>query len=120
MVKRGRKVTLVESGNQLGIGLPVTSKEKLFNWLDIKGVTMLTGVKYEEITDEGLTIITGEGKRQTIKADTIVPAMPSRPNTELFETLSGKVPEIHLIGDCREPALTLEAIADGSRIGRAI
>ncbi|GAI43584.1 unnamed protein product, partial [marine sediment metagenome] len=34
--------------------------------------------------------------------------------------LEGKVPEIYPIGDCREPHLILEAIADGSRIGRAI
>ena len=81
---------------------------------------MMTGVKYEEITDKGLTIITKEGKRQTIEADTIVPAMPLTPNTELLKTLEGKVPEIYAIGDCREPRLIIDAIADGSRIARAI
>ncbi len=68
----------------------------------------------------GLTVITKEGEKQTIEADTIVPALLLRPNTELFKMLEGKVPEIYAIGDCREPHLTLEAIADGSRIARAI
>jgi pyruvate/2-oxoglutarate dehydrogenase complex dihydrolipoamide dehydrogenase (E3) component len=30
------------------------------------------------------------------------------------------VSEIHAIGDCREPRLTVDAIADGSRIARVI
>jgi thioredoxin reductase len=73
-------------------------------------------VKYEEIMDEGLVITDKEGKRQTIAADTIVPSIPLNPNTELLKSLEGKVPEIHAIGDCNEPALIINAIADGSRI----
>ncbi|UCG63729.1 MAG: hypothetical protein JSW12_13765, partial [Deltaproteobacteria bacterium] len=47
-------------------------------------------------------------------------ACRSAPNTELLKSLEGKVPEIYPIGDCREPSLIIEAIADGSRIARAI
>ena len=81
---------------------------------------MMTEVRYEEITDKGLAITTKEGKRQTIEADTIVPALSLRPNVELLKTLEGKVPEIHLIGDCSEPRLIIDAIGDGSRITCAI
>jgi pyruvate/2-oxoglutarate dehydrogenase complex dihydrolipoamide dehydrogenase (E3) component len=38
----------------------------------------------------------------------------------LFESLKGKVDEVYAIGDCRDPKLTLEAIADGWRVARAI
>ena len=55
-------------------------------------------------------------KKQTIEADTIVPAMPLAPNTELLKTLKGKVPEIYSIGDCREPHLIVEAIAEGASV----
>ena len=81
---------------------------------------MLTGVKYEEVTDKGLTITTREGRRQTIEADTIVPAVPLTPNTKLLNTLEGKAPEIYAIGDCKEPDIIRTAIAAGWRISRAI
>ena len=81
---------------------------------------MMSGVKYVEITDEGLTIINKEGDKQTIVADRIIPALPLTPDTSLLESLEGKAPEIYTIGDCKEPLLIVDAIADGSRIARAI
>jgi len=120
LVKRGRKVTIVEASDELGAEMVSYIKTPLLRWLTKKGVALFTGVEYEEITDKGLTLITKEGERLTIEADTILPAIPLRPNTELFKAVEGKVPEIYLIGDCREPHLILEAIADGWRIGRAI
>ena len=81
---------------------------------------MITGVQYEAVTDKGLTITTGEGNRMTIEADTIVPAMPLSADTGLLKTLGGKVPEIYPIGDCRNPHLIIDAIADGTRVAHAI
>ena len=105
---RGRKVTILDTGAEEviaeGVVFPLL-KISLLTWLEEKGVEILTGVKYEEVTDKGLTIITKEGERQTIEADTIVPAMSLAPNTELIKALEGKVPEIYAIGDCSEPRL---------------
>jgi 2,4-dienoyl-CoA reductase (NADPH2) len=121
LVKRGRKVTIVDTeAEEMGEGLAPEKQIRLLTWFSKKGVTMMTGVSYEEITDKGLTVITKEGKRQTIAADTIVPAIPLNPNNELLKSLEGKVPEIHAIGDCMEPGLIKTAIADGSRIAHAI
>ena len=80
---------------------------------------MLSGVKYEEITGKGLIITTEEVNGQTIEADAIVTALPLLPNTGLLKSLEGSAPQVHAIGDCREPCLIMDAIADGSRIGRA-
>lgn len=120
LVKRGRKVTIVDTTEALGDGLAGQTKVRLFKWLTKKGVIMMTGVKYEEINDEGITIITKEGKRHIIEADTIVPAMPLTANTELLKSLEGKAPEIYAIGDCREPHLIIDAIADAYRIAHTI
>ncbi len=121
LVKRGRKVTIVETAEEIGDGLLETFiKPHLLNWLDEKGVTMLAGVKYEEITDKGLTITNKGGKKETLEADTIVTALPLKPNTELIKSLEGVVSEVHAIGDCREPLLTVDAIAEGARIARVI
>jgi 2,4-dienoyl-CoA reductase (NADPH2) len=120
LVKRGRKVTIVDTEDALGEGIVAFRKLQLLSWFKKKGVVMMTQVKYVEITDKGLTILTKEGKRETIEADSIIPAMPLAPNTGLRKSLEGKVIEIYAIGDCNEPELVVGAIADGSRIARAI
>jgi 2,4-dienoyl-CoA reductase (NADPH2) len=120
LVKRGRKVTLVEADQTLGEGLIPERKKRLFSWFRKKGVTMMSGVKYEEITNEGLVITTREGKKLSLRADTIIPAIPLMPNTDLLKGLKGKVSEIYPIGDCREPRLIPDAIADGWKIANAI
>ena len=121
LVRRGRKVTIVDTAEEIGEGLlNVYVKPHLLDWLEARGVTMLSGVKYEEITDHGLTITTKEGKKQTLEADTIVTALPLLPNTGLLQSLKGSAPEVHTIGDCREPRLIVDAVADGSRIARAL
>ena len=67
LVKRGRKVTIVDTAEVLGDGLVTERKNRLFWWFRKKGVAMINGVRYEGITDSGLVIITREGKRQTIR-----------------------------------------------------
>ena len=120
LVKRGRKVTVLEASNQLGTGIIERTRIRLLNWLARKGATMLTGVRFEEITAKGISITTKEGERRSIEADTILVITPPVPNSELFTALKGRVPEVHMIGDCKEPHSVLEAIADGFRIGHTI
>ncbi len=121
LIKRGRQVTIVDTANTLeDPRLPRARTLRLFRWFAKKGVTLMTGVKYEEITDKGLTITTKDGKRQTLEADNIVPVMPLAPNPELTKSLQGKVPEVYSIGDCTEPGLILDAIAGGYRVARKL
>jgi 2,4-dienoyl-CoA reductase (NADPH2) len=121
LVKRGREVTIVDTAAQIGDGLPdVLIKPYLLNWLKAKGVTMMTGVTYEQITDKGLILMTGDGQRKTVVADTVVTAMPLVANSVLQDSLEGSAHGIDTIGDSREPNMIIDAIADGSRVGRAI
>jgi 2,4-dienoyl-CoA reductase (NADPH2) len=90
------------------------------DWFHKKGVTMMTGVKSMEITDKGLVITTKEGKKETIEADSIISTSPLTPNTEMLKSLQGKVPEIYAIGDCKEPRMIVDAIAEGWQIARRI
>jgi len=120
LVKRGRKVTIVDTAEELGEGLAPERKTRLFIWFSKKGVTLLSGVKLEEITDKGLTFITKEGKRETIEADTIIPAMPLAANIDILKSLEGKVPEVYIIGDSKEPGLIPDAIAGGWQVANKI
>jgi 2,4-dienoyl-CoA reductase (NADPH2) len=124
LVKRGRKVTIVETSDNLGEGMPTRLLKGLFHWLQQKEVVIFSGVKkYERITDKGITIVTKEGEIRNIKADSIVVAMPRRPSTKIFEALKGKgAPEVHLIGPPYEGKswLIVDAIANGFHVGNII
>ncbi|MFC1944623.1 NADPH-dependent 2,4-dienoyl-CoA reductase, partial [Chloroflexota bacterium] len=82
-----------------------------------RGVVMLTGVRYERITDRGLDILDGEGKRRTLDADNIVLAAGARPVNDLARELEGTAAALHLVGDCIEPRMIREAVAEGVRAG---
>lgn len=119
--RRNRKVTIVDTADSLGYGMVDVLQAHLFLWFKKRGVNLISGVKeYVEISAKGLTIINKEGQEITIEADSIIPAMPLKPNMELFKSLEGKVQEIYAVGDCKEPLLIADAIGEGSRIARSI
>jgi NADPH-dependent 2,4-dienoyl-CoA reductase/sulfur reductase-like enzyme len=120
LVKRNRTVTIIDSADSLGEDIIRHLKQQLFWWFREKGVAMMPGVEPVAVTDKGLVVLTKEGYRRTIEADTIIPVIPMKPNTELFEHLRGKVPEAYTVGDCGSPRLIVDAIADGWKIGNAI
>ncbi len=120
LVKRSREVTITDSAAELGDGIGPGKKEWLFEWLEEKGVKMLTDVKYKEITDKHLEITIKKGETQILQADTIVTASPMKPSSELVKKMERSVPEIYSIGDCNEPGLIIDAVAAGARVGHAI
>lgn len=120
LVKRGRRVTIVDEAEELGEGMIEHLKLQLFWWFREKGVIMMPGVKPVAVTEKGLIVHTKQGYNRTIEADSVVPAIPMKPNTALLESLKGKVPEAYAIGDCSNPGLIADAIADGWRVGGLI
>jgi 2,4-dienoyl-CoA reductase (NADPH2) len=120
LVKRRRKVTIVEKTDVMGKDVIDFRVGLLLDWFQKKGVTMFTSVKSMEITDKGIIITTKGGKKQTLDADSIVPTAPSGSNNSLLKGLEEVVSEVYAIGDCKEPRLIVDAIADGWRVGNAI
>jgi 2,4-dienoyl-CoA reductase (NADPH2) len=120
LIKRGRKVTIVEQAETPGEGMLDFRLGLFLDWFDKKGGAMITQVKDMEITDKGLAITTKTGKKQTLEADSIIPTSPLKPNTALLKSLKGKAPEIYAIGDCQEPRMIVDAIADGWKIANKI
>lgn len=121
LVRLGRKVTVLESAAELGAGVPSFYRPRLLWWLAKSGAFMLSGVTVTEITDRGVSIITREGERKELTADTIMAVVPPKPNRALFEALQGKVPEVYLIGDARgDSEYILGAVSGGAEVGREI
>jgi len=119
LIKRGRKVTIVEETDKLGTGILESHLPKLLAWLKKKGTTMMTGVKYEEITGAGL-VVSKNGQKQLLKADTILITVPPKRNEEYLAEFKAAVREVYQIGDGKEPRLIVDAIGEGSKIGRTI
>ncbi|HEX2964653.1 MAG TPA: FAD-dependent oxidoreductase [Syntrophorhabdaceae bacterium] len=120
LVKRNRKVTIVDSTEELGTDIIQHLKQQLFWWFRQKNVELLPGVKPIAITEKGLTVLTKQGYNRTIPADTIVPAIPMKSNTKLADDFRGKVAEVYTVGDCGNPGIIADAIAEGWRVGNAI
>jgi 2,4-dienoyl-CoA reductase (NADPH2) len=120
LIKRGRRVTIVDTAEAFGEGMIDFRLGLFLEWIGKKGVTTINGVKSMEITDDGLAITTKDGEKQTLQADSIIPTSPLRANDGLLKSLEGKVPEIYAVGDCREPRMIVDAIADGWRIANEI
>ena len=121
LVKLGRRVTVLEASDELGAGIPSFYRPRLLWWLAKKGVFLLSGVTVAEITDGGIEIITKEGERRELTADTIMAVIPPNPNKALFEALRGKIPQVYLIGDAKEESqYILGAVSDGAEVAREI
>jgi len=80
----------------------------------------MPGVTYEKITDQGLVVITAEGERKILHADSIIVALPLEPDAGVLRLFEGRAPELHQIGDSREFGYMHGAFADGAAVGRSI
>lgn len=117
LMERGKKVTIMRRGPELATKVHRLIREPMLGRLKYKGVTMLTGVEYQEITDAGVVIRTHAGEKKVVEADTVVLAAGSTPNTELAAALKGKVAQVVSVGDCVEPRSMMEALEEGYRAG---
>ncbi len=100
--------------------MPLMQWEVLRPWLLNRGVTILAGVNYQEVIEKGLLLTDAEGTVRLIPADSVLVALPLQPNMGLYDSLLGRVPEVHVIGDAGRPGLIMDAIAAGFELGREI
>jgi len=117
LAEKGKRVTIIEVMDELAIDVTPTYKRPLLEILAEIGISMFTGVKSEEIVAGGMIITTKRGEKKTLQGDTIVLAVGSKPNSELFDSLRGKVKDIYIIGDCVSPRRIGDAVSEGFRAG---
>jgi len=120
LAERGKKVTIVEMLEELATDVGVCRKPFLFHGLSEGGVEILTSTRVKAISDGGLIAETQSNERNIGVFDTIVLALGARSVKELTEQLNRKVREVYVIGDAAEPRKAIDAIAEGSLIGREI
>ena len=120
LVKRGKKVTIITREKAFGEGMVDAMLGYLLDWFRKKGVLMYSGIKSLEITPKSVIVITSENTREIIVADSVIAATDLKLDDVLLENLEEKGLEVYAVGDCREPNLIVDAIADGSRVARLI
>lgn len=120
---KGREVTLIEESKKIGGDVGLIDRKTELDILKEGGVRMETLTKVKEFTSAGVKVIKADGTEDFIMAETIMVALGVARNNKLFDQLSKKFPNVHLIGDGvgdTEIRRTREAIRDGYEIGMTI
>lgn len=116
-----REVVLLQrKASKPGAGLGKTTGWIHRAQLKMKGIQALSGVNYERIDDEGLTISFGEKRErvQTLAVDSIVLCTGQEPLRELHAPLEAAGIAVHLIGgaDVASELDAKRAIAQGTKL----
>jgi hypothetical protein len=64
-------------------------------------------------------VVTGAEERLA-NVDLVVALVGSIPRSSLADTLRGRVKDLHVIGDAREPRTVEEATTEGAALGRSV
>ncbi|MCV2394295.1 FAD-dependent oxidoreductase [Actinotalea sp. M2MS4P-6] len=123
LLEQGKRITIVDTASEDEIGeglLEVFMKPYLLYWLKDHGVRFVTEVEYESVVHDGLVVRHKDGRKELLAADTVVTALPLKPNTAIQKALAGKAPEVYTIGDAGDPKLIVDAIAAGAKVAREI
>jgi NADPH-dependent 2,4-dienoyl-CoA reductase/sulfur reductase-like enzyme len=122
LAQRGKKVTVVTEHEDMtdGLDIMMVLRDYFLEKLAVEGVTMLSGIKYEKVTEKGLVITTKGGETRTLETDTVLLTGGAKPNPGLFEAFEGKGPKVYVVGDSNEPRGILEAIKDGFKTGLVV
>jgi NADPH-dependent 2,4-dienoyl-CoA reductase/sulfur reductase-like enzyme len=120
LTEQEKKVVIVEILPNLASELFAPYAYQAIQRLKEKKVELYTGVRSEEITDRGMTILDQTGKEIDIPADDIVISTGSTSDNSLARSLKGSIPRIFEVGDCCKPARIYEAISQGAEAGLKI
>lgn len=118
-----RQITMLQrKASKLGKDLGKTTGWIHRAALAMKQVTMIAGVSYDRIDDQGLHITTPSGGPQLIECDTIVVCAGQLPKRDLLEGLEAAGVSTHLIGGSKLAGEldAKRAILEGFELGTSI
>ena len=112
----GKDVTVVEALDDImaagGAGAPYPNRQMIGDLFEHKNVTVLTGTKLAEVTDEGAVVTAPEGESRLLKADTVISAMGFRPAANLKDDLAALNVPVCEVGDATGAGTIMKAIWD--------
>jgi len=121
LINRGNKsVTVLEMTRKMGRDIGSSTRWTVISELRRLGVKMITDARAVEVNSEGVRIERENKDDSLIPADSVVIAAGARPENDLLNEIGNLVPEIHTIGDAKEPRKAMEAIKEGFLTGLRI
>jgi pyruvate/2-oxoglutarate dehydrogenase complex dihydrolipoamide dehydrogenase (E3) component len=83
------------------------------------GGKLITSAKVTEINKDG-AFYEKDGERSQEKADTVVIALGTVPNTILVDSLRKRIPETYVVGDAAKRGKIMDAIHGAAEIARKV
>jgi len=115
LAERGNRVTLVEMLSHLAVDAEVITRIELLKALGASSVHVMTSTRCMDVEGRRVVYLCDADPRTSeLHPEYIVFAMGTQPNRALFDALSGKVQELFLIGDAREPRKIFHAVYEGA------
>jgi len=120
LAKQGKKVSIIEMTDSFAGNTGKTAQTILLGHLKGNGVKLIAESKVEKITATDVVYKSKDGKSNSIKADTVVVAIGTRPDASLYESLKTEIKEIYNIGDSNGGGIIPNAVYDGYTVGNKI
>ncbi len=117
----GRNITMMRRKGKIGASLGRTTRWAVLQRLQQKGINMLVGIEYKEITEEGV-IIQYKDRERLILADTVILATGQEENDHLYKEMKNNGISVSVIGGANRAGEldAKKAIAEGAKTGRLI
>jgi 2,4-dienoyl-CoA reductase-like NADH-dependent reductase (Old Yellow Enzyme family)/thioredoxin reductase len=116
--ERGKSVTVLEAGAQLGLPMAMPRRWAAVRRADDHGVRTERLATVEEITTTHVRYVDHEGQRRTAAADLVVVASEVGAHAPLAKELADRGIEVQVVGDAGEVGYIQGAIHSAWRIAR--
>lgn len=120
LAKQGKNVSIIEMTDTLAGNTGKTDQTILLGHLKGYKVKLLTECKVTDISDTDVIYKSKDGNSHTVKADTVVLAIGSKPETSLYDSLKDEIKEIYNIGDSNGGGIIPTAVFEGYTVGNLI
>lgn len=115
LAERGRTVTLLEEGQQLGVPMAMPRRWTAVRTANERGVRIHRNARVQRITERHVEFRVGD-ETMTAPASTVVVASGVSARAPLAESLAGVVPELHVVGDAAVVAYIEGAIHSARQV----
>jgi 2,4-dienoyl-CoA reductase (NADPH2) len=120
LTDQGCSVTIIEMLPKIGNGMESVTKKVILKKLKKGGAAILTDTRLYRIEDNGVVVVNQDNREKFIKAEKVVIATGTKPDTKLYDKIKPLGYKIYQIGDCLEPRSAKDAIYDSAVLGRRI
>lgn len=100
LVERGRRVSVLEPGQNLGRELSIVRRWRVLDTLQRHDVPMLTQCQVQSIDQQAVHYLNADGEQCSLSADSVVLAIGAGPDDRLANGLADSGITVQRIGDC--------------------